>query len=104
MGKKLLLTFTSTEIFVQGNKFLLLYKFPCWNFLSCCPPVKVDVPKSNIAMIWTSMFEWYMDRCESKDRNQKDMYLKEIGLRAQNMLTILGSIIVIVIVGTYMTN
>ena len=43
-----------------------------------------------------------MVRCGSKNGHQKDMCLKEIGLRAQNMLTILGSIVNI-IGGTYMT-
>ena len=54
---------------------------------------KVDVPISNIATIWTPIFEWYAVRCESKNRHQKDMCLKRIGLRAQNMFTILGSIV-----------
>ena len=34
-----------------------------------------------------------MVRCETKNVNQKDMCSKEIGLRAQDMLTILGSIL-----------
>ena len=54
-------------------------------------------------MIWTSMFEWYVDRCESKNEHQRDMYLKGIGLRAQNTLTFLGSVINMT-VGTYMTT
>ena len=37
--------------------------------------------------------EWNVGRCGCKDRHQKDMCLKEIELRAQNMLTILGSIV-----------
>ena len=49
------------------------------------------MPDSNIAVIWTPVFEWLI-RCGSKNRHQKDMCLKEIGLQAQNMLTILGSI------------
>jgi hypothetical protein len=52
---------------------------------------KVVVPTSNIATIWTPMFEWYVVRCVSKIEQQKDKCGKEIGLHAQNMLIILGS-------------
>ena len=45
---------------------------------------KVGVPKSNIARIWTPIFEWYEVRCGSRNRHQKDMCSKEIRLRAQN--------------------
>ena len=44
---------------------------------------KVDVPKSNIVIIWTHVFEWYAVRYESKTSHHKDMCLKEIGLRFQ---------------------
>ena len=37
------------------------------------------------------IYEWYVVRCGSKNGHQNDMCLKEIGLHAQNMLTILGS-------------
>ena len=45
-------------------------------------------------------------RCESKNRHQKGiMYLKEIALNAQNLLTILGSVVNIIEGGgTYMTT
>ena len=49
---------------------------------------KVDVPKSNKTIMWTTVFEWYVARCGSKSK-----CLKEIGQCAQNMLTILGSIL-----------
>jgi hypothetical protein len=49
---------------------------------------KVDVPKFNIAIIWTPIFEWYVIRCGAKNEHQNTMYLKEIGLDAQNMLTL----------------
>ena len=39
------------------------------------------------------MIEWYVVRCGSKNGHQKDTRLKEIGLYAQNMLAILGSIV-----------
>ena len=46
----------------------------------------VDVYKSTSTIIWTPIFEWYMDWCGSK----KDVYLEEIGLSDQSMLPILG--------------
>ena len=27
---------------------------------------KIDVPKANITVIWTRVFEWYVDRCGSQ--------------------------------------
>ena len=46
----------------------------------------------------------YMDTyvwavCGSKNRHQKDMWFKEIGLRAQNLLTVLGSIVNVIVGG-----
>ena len=32
---------------------------------------KVDEPKSNMATIWTPIFEWCVVRCESKKRHKK---------------------------------
>ena len=52
--------------------------------------------------IRTHAFDRYVVRCDSKNGFQKDMSLKEIGLGAQNTITILESIVNI-IVGTYMT-
>ena len=43
-----------------------------------------------------------MVRCDSKKKYQKSLFLEEIGLRVQNMVTILGSIVTIV-VATYTT-
>jgi hypothetical protein len=58
---------------------------------------KVDyVPKSNIAIIWTPIFERYVIRCESKDEHQTKMcciWKRSIGPCAQNRLIILGSTI-----------
>ena len=42
-----------------------------------------------------------VDMCGSKNEHQKDKYLEEIRLRAQNLLSVLGSIVNI-IGGTYM--
>ena len=55
--------------------------------------LKVDVPNSNRTTMWTSIFEWEVVDCRSKNEQQKDMCLEEIGLCAQNMLTILSSIV-----------
>ena len=41
----------------------------------------------------TPIFEWYVIRFSSKNKYQKDMCLKESELHAQNMITILGSIV-----------
>ena len=55
---------------------------------------KVDACKSNIEIIWTLIFEWYVVRSGSKNGHQNGlMCLKEIGLRTRNMLIILGSIV-----------
>ena len=54
---------------------------------------KVDVPNSVVYLNQTSIFEWYMVWCGFKNGYQNDMCLKEIGIHAQNMITILGSIV-----------
>ena len=59
--------------------------------------------KSITNLMGRMYFEWYVVGCGSKNGYQKDVCLKEIGLRAQNMITILGSI-VDVIGGTRMTT
>ena len=54
--------------------------------------VKVDMPNSVTYLNRTPIFEWYVDWCGSRNRCQKDnMYLQEIGLHAQKMITILSS-------------
>ena len=54
--------------------------------------------------MWAPIFEWGVVRCRSQNGHQNEMRLKEIGLHvcAQNILSILGSI-VCMIRGTYMT-
>jgi hypothetical protein len=49
------------------------------------------MPNSVPYFYWTLVFEWYVVRCGSKNKYQKNMCLKEIGLRAQNMLLIISS-------------
>ena len=73
-------------------------------FLVCGPTIesfcsKVDTPKSNIAIIRAPIVEWYVVRYESKIIHQKDMCSKEIGLCAQNTLTIVVPIINIIVLG-----
>ena len=53
----------------------------------------VDAPRMNKIIMWTPIFEWYVLRCGSKNGAYKYTCLKEIGLRSQNMLSILGSIV-----------
>lgn len=57
---------------------------------------KVDVPTSNIAIVWTPMFVWYAVRCISNNGHQQDTHLQEIWLRVQNVLTIQGAIVNII--------
>ena len=54
---------------------------------------KVVVPTSNTTIIWTPIVEWYVVRCVSKNGQQKERCVNEIGLHAQNMLIILGLIV-----------
>ena len=57
---------------------------------------KVDVPNLVTYLNWTPTFEWCMVWCGSKNGYQEDMCLKEFGPHAQNMITILDSIIHII--------
>ena len=57
------------------------------------------MPNSATYLNRTHIFEWYMVRCGFKNRYQKDICLEVIGIPAQNMITILGSIVNM----TYMT-
>ena len=63
---------------------------------------KVDNPYVVAFLIRTPIFEWYGVWCGSETGYQKAMCLKEIGLRAPDMMTILDSIFNI-IGGSYMT-
>ena len=62
----------------------------------------VDVPNLITYLTCTPIFEWYVVWCGYKNEYKKDMCLKEIGLHAQNMITIL-SFTINMIGGTYMT-
>ena len=48
--------------------------------------------KTNAVIIWTPTIEWYMYRCRPKKGHQEEMCLKDIGLRVQIILIVLGSI------------
>ena len=50
---------------------------------------------------WAPIVQWFKIRCAFKNVHPKDICLKEIGLLAQNMFTVLDSKINI-IGGTYM--
>lgn len=53
---------------------------------------------------WTLKFEWYVTLCGSNIGSYKDVLLKEIGLYAQNMTTIIGLILTMLGWGvSYMT-
>ena len=74
--------------------------------LTCQFPLfatKVDGPYSVIVLIKSTIIEWYVVRCGFKHGYQKAMCLKGIRLRAQNMITILKSIVDNT-VGTYTTT
>jgi hypothetical protein len=46
------------------------------------------MPNSNMEIIWTPIFEWQVVKCGCENGHHKGiMCLKEIGVRAQNMLT-----------------
>ena len=64
---------------------------------------KKDVPKPNTTIVWIPISEYSMVRYGSKNWHQNSVSLSEIVLHAQNILTILGSL-VNVIEGTYMTT
>ena len=61
--------------------------------INCDLWVKAYVPKLNITLMWTLIFERYAVKCGSRNEHQKDMCLSKIGLYVQNTLTILGSIV-----------
>jgi hypothetical protein len=52
---------------------------------------KVDMLNSNTYLNQPPTFAWHVIWCSSKNEYQKDICVKEIGLRAQNMTTILSS-------------
>ena len=53
----------------------------CYNYhtFNCNPHYALmnSVPKSNIAIIWTLVFEWYVVRCESKTSTKKTCVLRD---------------------------
>ena len=55
--------------------------------------IKLSEPNSVAYLNRTPIFEWWVVMCKSKNGDHKGMCWKETGLRAQNLLTILGSIV-----------
>lgn len=47
------------------------------------------MPNSVGYLNWTPIFDWDVIKCSSKNKCKKNMYLEEVGVRAQNMVTIL---------------
>lgn len=97
---------------LQGTSITILHNMHTWNIMLHNHiemdemVTQVDVLKSNRVIIWTPVFEWYVARCTSKSGHQKDMCIREIGLRAQIIATILGSGLLVNIIGgrgNYMT-
>jgi hypothetical protein len=71
--------------------YFLVYK---WDEFAKNPPTSlVEVPKSNTTIIWTPLFEWYVVRCGSQNKHQRDMCFKEIGLNVEIEATTLGTIV-----------
>ena len=54
------------------------------------------MPNSIFGINWTPLSEWYVVRCGFKNGHIKDTCLEEIGLRAQNLIIIMGSIVNII--------
>ena len=52
---------------------------------------KVDMPNLVTHLDQTPILEWYVVWRGSKNRYQNDMFLKEVRLHDQNMITILSS-------------
>ena len=49
---------------------------------------KIDVSNSITHLNQTPMIEWYVFKCDCTSKHQKDMCLNEIGLHAQDVVTI----------------
>ena len=61
--------------------------------LLCVLYLRVDMPNLVAYLNWTPILEWYVVKPGFVNKYQKDMCLKEIGLRSVYMTNIKGSII-----------
>lgn len=61
----------------------------------------VDASNSIYDFDWTSIFEWCMAGCESKNEHSKDTCWKEVGLPAPSLFNVLD-VIIDIIGKTYM--
>ena len=57
---------------------------------------KESMPNWVIYLNPTPIFEWWAVKCRTKNGHHKNLCLKESRLRAQNLSTILGSIVNII--------
>ena len=57
---------------------------------------KLDVPTSVTQLNRTPISEWYVVRCGSNNGYLRDMCSKDIGLRVQNVMTVLSLIVNII--------
>ena len=71
------------------SNFSLAFSF-FLSLYSCGFEAKVDEPNTVAYLNWTPIFEWCVVRCGSKNRCQKDMFSKDVGLHAQNMINFLN--------------
>ena len=58
-----------------------------------CPSSWVDMPNSVTCLNRTPISKWYVVRCASQNGYSEDMCIKEIGLCAQFLEIVLGSIV-----------
>ena len=77
---------------------ILLSKLRVWYVPYRCKH-KIDNPYLVTFLMRTPIFEWYVVWYASKIGCQKDMYSKEIGLCAQNTITISGLLVNIIVGG-----
>ena len=61
-----------------------------------CRVIEVSRPNSVTYLNWTPIFAGWVVRCRYKNGHKKDVCFKKIGVRAQNLLTGLGSIVYII--------
>jgi hypothetical protein len=98
-----------SDLYLSANRIPALLDPPPWTPIWSAPKLACAMSRKtcacfahstkgrrawlNTTIIWTSTFGWYVVRCGSENWHQKHTYWEEIGLCAQTMLTIMGSIV-----------